>query len=137
MATKKNIKINENDIIAKSSENYISVKIGCLKFLDSYRFLDASLDKLSTTLKFFPSLHRNDMEDDLFKRKLANPYGKGKNIESYYKPLKLGREDYYSTLKQSYPDFEEIIRAQAFIVKNRITNLKELIMLYLKNDVLL
>ena len=30
MATKKNIKINENDIIAKSSENYISVKIGCL-----------------------------------------------------------------------------------------------------------
>ena len=35
MATKKNIKINENDIIAKSSEIYISVKIGCLKFLDS------------------------------------------------------------------------------------------------------
>ena len=31
-ATKKNIKINENDIIAKSSENYISVKIGCLEF---------------------------------------------------------------------------------------------------------
>ena len=35
MATKRNIKINENDIIPKSSENYISVKIGCLKFLDS------------------------------------------------------------------------------------------------------
>ena len=35
MATKKNIEINENDIIAKSSEKYISVKIGCLKFLDS------------------------------------------------------------------------------------------------------
>ena len=28
MASKKNIRINENDIIAKSSENYISVKIG-------------------------------------------------------------------------------------------------------------
>ena len=35
MATKKNNKINEKDIIAKSSENFISVKIGCLKFLDS------------------------------------------------------------------------------------------------------
>ena len=117
MATKKNIKINESDIIAKSSEIYISVKVGCLKFLDSYRFLDASLDKLSTTLKFFPSLDANGMKDDLFKPRLAYPYEKGKTYESYYKPLKLGREDYFSTLKQSYPDFEEIIRTQASIVK--------------------
>ena len=137
MATEKNIRINENDIIAKSSENYISVKIGCLKFLDSYRFLDASLDKLSLTLTSFPSLDANGMEDDLFKRKLAYPYEKVKNIESFYKPLKLGREDYFSTLRQSYPDFKEIIRTQANIVKNKITNLKELTMLYLKNDVLL
>ena len=50
--------------------------------------------------------------------------------------MKLGREDYFSTLKQSYPDFEEIIR-KTIIVKNKITNLKELTMLYLKNDVLL
>ena len=137
MATEKNIKNNENDIIAKSSENYISVKIGCFKFLDSYRFSDASLDKLSQTLTSFPSLDANGMEDDLFKRKLAYPYEKGKNIESYYKSLKLGRGDYFSTLKQSYPDFEEIIRTQAIIVKKKITNLKELTMLYLKNDVLL
>ena len=137
MATEKNIKINENDIIAKSSENYISVKIGCLKFLDSYRFLDASLDRLSLTLTSFPSLDKNGMEDDLFKRKLAYPYEKGKNIQLYYKPLKLGREDYFSTLKQSCPDFEETIRTQAIIVKNKITNSKELTMLYLKNDVLL
>ena len=137
MATEKNIKINENDIIAKSTENYISVKIGCLKFLDSYRFLDASLDKLSTTLTSFPSLDKNGMEDDFFKRKVAYPYEKGNNIESYYKPLKLGREDYFSNLKQSYPDFEEKIRTQAIIVKNKITNIKELTMLYLKNDVLL
>ena len=137
IATEKNIKINENDIIAKSPENYISVKVGCLKFLDSYRFLDASLDKLSTTLKSFPSLDANGMEDDLFKRKLAYPYEKSNNIESFYKPLKLGREDYFSSLKPSYPDFEEIIRTQAIIVKNKITNLKELTLLYLKNDVLL
>ena len=137
MATEKNIKTNENDIIAKSSENYISVKIGCLKFLDSYRFLDASFNKLSMTLTSFPSLDENGIEDELFKRKLAYPYEKGKTIESFYTPLKLGREDYFSTLKQSYPDFEEIIRTQAIVVKNKITNLEELTMLYLKNDVLL
>ena len=119
MATAKNIRKNENDIIAKSSEIYISVKIGCLKFLDSYRFLDASLDKLSLTLTFFPSLDKNGMEDDSFKRNFAYPYEKGKTIESNYNPLNLGREDYFSTLKQSYPDFEEIIRTQAIIVKNK------------------
>ena len=87
MATNKSNKINENDIIAKSSENYVSVKMGCVKFLDSYRFLDAGLDNLSTTLKSFPSLDANGMEDDLFKRKLAYPYEKGKTIESFYKPF--------------------------------------------------
>ena len=105
--------------------------------MGSFVFLDASLDKLSTTLKSFPSLDANGMEDDLFKRKLAYPYEKVKTIESFYKPLKLGREDYFSTLKKLYPDFEEIIRTQAFIVRNRITNLRESTMLYLKNDVFL
>ena len=46
-------------------------------FSDSYRFFDASLDKLSTTLKSFPSLDANSMEDDLFKRKIAYPYENG------------------------------------------------------------
>ena len=103
----------------------------------SYRNLDASLDNYSTTLKSFPSLYANGMEDDLIKRKLAYPYEKGKTIESFYKPLKIGREEYFSTLKQSYPDFEDTIRTQALIIKNRITNLKELTMLYIKNDVFL
>ena len=95
------------------------------------------MDKSSTTLKSFPSLDANGMEDDLFKRKLTYPHEKGKTIESFYKPLNLGREDYFSTLKQSYPDFEEIIRTQAIIIKNRINNIKVITMLYLKNDVLL
>ena len=136
MATEKGIKIKEEDIIAKSSEKYTSVKIGSLEFLDRYRFLDASLDKLSITLKSFPSLDANGMEDDSFKRKLAYPYEKGNKIKSFYKPLKLGR-DYFSTLKQSYPDFDEIVRTQAIIIKNEITNLTEWTILYLKNDVLL
>ena len=132
MATEKNIELNENVIIAKSQESYMSVKIGCLKFLDSYRFLNASLDELTTTLKSFPSLDANGIENDLFKRKIAYPYEKNKTIESFYKPLKLGREDYFSTLKQSCPDFQEIMRTQAIIIKSRITNLKKINYVILK-----
>ena len=54
---------------------------------------------------------------------------KVKTIESHYKPLKLGR-DYFSTLKQSYPDFEEIIGTQAIVIKNKIGNFKQLTMFY-------
>ena len=99
--------------------------------------MDGSLDKLSTTLKFFPSLDANGIEDDLFKRKLAYPYEKGKTIESFHTPLRIGREEYFSALKQSYPDFEEIIRTQTNIENNKKTNLKESTKLYLKIDVLL
>ena len=78
------------------------------------------MDNLSTTLKSFPSLDAIGMEDDLFKRKLAYPYEKGKTIKSIYEPLKLGTEDYFVILKQSYPHFEEIIKTQAvFFQKKR------------------
>ena len=77
------------------------------------------------------------MESDLLEIKFAHPNEKGNTIESFYKHLNLGREDYFSTLKQSYPIFEEMIGRQAITLKNKITNLKELNMVYLKNDVLL
>ena len=71
MTTEKGTMLREEDTIAKLPENYKSVKIGRLKVLDSYRFIDSSLDKLYTTLKPFSSLDANGMEDDLLKRKLA------------------------------------------------------------------
>ena len=104
--------------------------------MGSHRNLDASLDKPSTTLTSFPSLDANGMEDDLFKKKLHYPYAKVKTIELFFKPTKLGREDYFSTLKQSFPGFGEIIRTRVLDVK-KTTKIKELTMLYLKNDVLL
>ena len=45
--------INGNDVIAKSSENYISVKRGCSKILHSFRFMNAGLDEISTTITSF------------------------------------------------------------------------------------
>ena len=38
------------DVIPKTNEEYISVTYGCIRFIDSYRFLSSSLDSLVKTL---------------------------------------------------------------------------------------
>ena len=122
-------------IIPKSLENYVSVQVGCLRFLDSYRFLSSSLNKLVKSLDNFPILKLEGMSDDLFKKKLAYPY-EYLNLDNFQELLNLTKEDYWSTLTQSYPSDDDIKRTQEFIDKNKIENGRELTMLYLKRDVL-
>ena len=125
----------EPKIFPKSMENYVSVQIGCLRFLDSYRFLSCSLDKLVKSLDSLPVMDENGFKDKLFKKKLAYPY-EYFNLDMFDKPLNLTKEDYWSTLKQSYPSDDDIKRTQKLIDKNKIKNGRELTMLYLKMDVL-
>ena len=122
-------------IIPKSLENYVSVQVGCLRFLDSYRFLSSSLNKLVKSLDNFPIMKLEGMSDDLFKKKLAYPY-EYLNLDNFQEPLNLTKEDYWSTLTQSYPSDDDIKRTQELIDKNKIENGRELTMLYLKRDVL-
>ena len=122
-------------IISKSLENYVSVQVGCLRFLDSYRFLSSSLDKLVKSLDNFPIMKLEGMSDDLFKKKLAYPY-EYLNLDNFQEPLNLTKEDYWSTLTQSYPSDDDIKKTQELIDKNKIENGRELTMLYLKMDVL-
>ena len=61
----------EPKITPKSMENYVSIQVGCLRFLDSYRFLSSSLDKLVKSLDSFPIMDENGFEEKLFKKKLA------------------------------------------------------------------
>ena len=49
MVDKKNDKV-KFDVIPKTDEEYISVTYGCIRFIDSYRFLSNSLDSLVKTL---------------------------------------------------------------------------------------
>ena len=125
----------EPKIIPKSMENYVSVQIGCLRFLDSYRFLSSSFDKLVESLDNLPVMDENGFKDKLFKKKLAYPY-EYLNLDNFQEPLNLTKEDYWSTLTQSYPSDDEIKRTQELIDKNKIKNGRELTMLYLKMDVL-
>ena len=69
IATEKSIEVEGEDIIAKSSKTYIYLEIGTSDFLEYYRFLDANLDELSTTLKSFQSLVTKKRKDTKFKIK--------------------------------------------------------------------
>ena len=116
-------------------ENYVSVQVGCLRFLDSYRFLNSSLDKLIKSINNFPIMNLEGMSDELFKKKLAYPY-EYLNLDNFQEPLNLTLEDFWSTLKQTTPSLEEINRTQENIKKYDLKNGQELTMLYLKRDVL-
>ena len=49
LVDKKNDKV-KFDNIPKTNEEYISVTYGCIRCIDSYRFLSSSLDNLIRTL---------------------------------------------------------------------------------------
>ena len=129
-----NLKLPIN-IIPKSKENYVSVQVGCLRFLDSYRFLSSSLQKLITSINDFPYMQSEGLTDDLFKKKLAYPYEKF-DLNNLHEPLNLAKEDYWSTLTQSYPCDDDLKRTQQLIDTYNITTAQELTELYLKMDVL-
>ena len=125
----------EPKTIPKSMENYVSVEVGCLRFLDSYRFLSSGLDKFVKSINSFPIMDENGLDDELFKKKLAYPY-EYFTLDNIREPLNLTKEDFWSTLKQTTPPDEVINRTQENIKKYDLKNGQELTMLYLKMDVL-
>ena len=140
LVDKKNNKV-KFDIIPKTNEEYISVTYGCIRFIDSYRFLSSSLDSLVTNLneddfKILKKEFPDKWQD--FKKKLAYPYEYFNSIDDYKKPVhNLKKEDFFSKLKNKYPDDEEIQRTKEIIEIFNIKNGKELTELYLKSDVIL
>ena len=136
-------KKNEVDfeIIPKTNEEYISVTYGCIRFIDSYRFLSSGLDSLVKNLdeddfmilkKEFPDKWQ------YLNKKLAYPYEYFNSIDDYKKPVhNLENKDFFSKLKNKSPDDKEIDRTREIIKKFNIKNGKELTELYLKSDVIL
>ena len=112
-----------------------------IRFIDSYRFLSESLDKLVKNLdeddfkilkKEFPDKWR------YINKNLAYPYRYSNSINDYQKPVdNLKEEDFFSKLENDYPDDDEIERTKEITKLFDIKNGKELTILYCKKDVIL
>ena len=128
-------------IVPKTNEEYIVVKYGCSRFIDSYRFLSESLDKLVKNLdgddfrilkKEFPDKWQ------YLNKKLAYTYQYFNSINDYKKPVNdLKKEDFFSKLKNNYLDDVEIERTKEIIKLFNIKDGEELNKLYCKTDVIL
>ena len=53
------------DFIPKTNEEYISLTYGCIRFIDSYRFLSSSLDSLVKTLVYNSDKRLKDFKDEI------------------------------------------------------------------------
>ena len=71
-------------------------------------------------------------------KKLAYPYENFNSIDDYKKPVNnLKKEDFFSKLKNDYPDDDEIERTEEVIKLFNIKDGEELTKLYCKTDVIL
>ena len=100
---RKNDKV-EVEFIPKTNEAFISVTYGCVRFIDSYRFLSSSLDSLVKTevdnsQKTLKNLKKKEIVDKDEKLKIVNEIGeKGRTIED----LKKDYQDKVKNLEEAF-----------------------------------
>ena len=125
LVDKKKEKVDFN-IIPKTNEEYITVTYGCIRFVDSYRFLSSGLDSLVKNLDEDDfKILKKEIPDkwQYLNKKLAYPYEYFNSIDDYKKLVhNLKKEDFFSKLKNKCPDDEEIQRTKEIIEIFNIKN---------------
>ena len=125
--------------IPKTNEEYIAVKYGCIRFIDSYRFLSERLDKLVKSLDVDDFIILKIEFPDKWQylnKKLAYPYQYFNSIGDYQKPVdNFKKEDFFSKLKNKCPDDEETERIKEIIKVFVTKNGEDLTKIYCKSDV--
>ena len=128
-------------ILPKTNEENIAVRYGCIKFIDSYRFLSESSDKLVKNLNEddFKILKKEFPDKwQYLNKKLAYPYEYFNSIDDYKEPVNnLKKEEFFSKMKNGYPDDAELERTKEIIKLFNIKVGEELTKFFCKSDVIL
>ena len=117
-------------VIPTTSEKFITLKIGNLRFLDSLQFLSASLDTLVQTLikdgtQKFPNTKGHYPNSDLAFQKETYPYEFLDGPEKFKLRERPAREKFYSSLSEETLSEEDYARAQQMWTEFHISNMKE------------
>ncbi|XP_049872417.1 uncharacterized protein LOC126380040 [Pectinophora gossypiella] len=138
-------------VIPKTKENYISftkfVSISDtdsfqIRFVDSFKFLGTSLEKLTPTLKndefrYLKSYYPDEKHFNLLTRKGVYPYDYMCNWERYKEKCLPPKDCFYNSLTNEPISDEDYEHAQSVWLKFSLTNMGEYTDLYLITDVLL
>lgn len=138
-------------IIPKSKENYISFtkfiqlknkEYVQLRFVDSYKFLGTSLEKLTKTMKeeeftYLRSFFPNKDDFNLLTRKGIYPYDYMSDWKCYEEICLPPQSKFYNTLSDVNISCEDYKHAQSVWYQFKIKSLGEYTDLYMKTDVLL
>ena len=126
-------------VIPSNTEKFIAFQIGKLRFLDSFQFLTASLDKLVNSLpadafkftsKFSPSPH-------LAKQKGIYPYEYMTDPSKFDEPRLPPKDKFYSALLETDITDEDYDRARDVWTAYNCKTMKDFHDAYLTTDVLL
>lgn len=138
-------------VIPKNKENYISFtkflklpngKLAQIRFVDSFKFLGTSLEKLANGLDKSDFVHLqqcfpNENKFQLMSRKGVYPYDHMKSWKSFSEKQLPSKECFYNSLTDKGVSNEEYMHAQAVWDTFNIDNMGQYTDLYLKTDVYL
>ena len=134
LCNQKNCEKKRKGFAAKTSEKYMSVKIGCFKRLVSCRKLNAGLDESTSIMTSIPTLGAIGLKDGPVWKPFVYPNGKLSSIEPFYEPLRLKRKTFCSTLKQSTPKKKRLSRSYT-VIEKKLTTEKYYKLKLKKNDI--
>lgn len=114
----------------------------CIRFIDSFRFMASSIEKLASYLtvddkRITRSFYQNDEQFNLVTQKGVCPYdycNSWEKLDDTHLPTK---EDFYSKLNNQNISDDEYLHAQSIWTSFGVETLGEYLDIYLKTDVLL